>query len=77
MKDLTMRTLLRKIQREINTIQKLDTETHDSKEMKMLIDKARTLGYLISVASQILEKHELEKRIEHIEKAIEEMKGHK
>jgi len=40
---------------------------------KSHLDKARTLAYLSQVASSIIERHELEKRLEEIERKLEEV----
>ena len=70
MKDLTVKALLRKVQNEINFIRKLDPKTMDKTLYKLYLEKARVLGYLASVASQLIEKHDLEKRIEAFEDAL-------
>lgn len=65
MKRITSKTLMRKLQKSINDIQKIEAETFKEK-----IDKARTIGYLCSVCSQVIEKHENEKRIDELEETL-------
>ncbi len=71
-KMMSMETLLRRVQHEINIIRKLDPNTMDHGIFKLYLEKARVMGYLASVISQIIEKHELEKRLEHLEQLIED-----
>jgi hypothetical protein len=61
---MTIESLLRKIQSEINKIWKLDPDKVDPITYKQYLDKARVMGYLCSVGGQLLEKHDLEKRLE-------------
>jgi len=70
-KKMSVDTLLRRLQHEINTIRKLKPEDMDQKIFKLYLEKARVMGYLASVMSQIIEKHELEKRLEKLEEIIE------
>lgn len=58
---ITAATLIRKVQSEIVAVQKLEPRTFKEK-----IDKARTVGYLASVAGQLLEKHEYNEKLEEL-----------
>lgn len=64
---VSSKTLLRRVMAEVNLLRKIDSD-----DPKIMCNRARTIGYLISTASQILEKHELEKRIERLEALVEE-----
>lgn len=68
MKTITPKTLIRKVQKEINIIQKLAPKTFKEK-----IDRARAVGYLVSVCSQVIEKHQNEKRLDELEEALKEL----
>ena len=63
---ITAKTLIRKVQTEINEVQRLEPRTFKEK-----IDKARTVGYLASVAGQLLEKHEYREKLEELLKLAE------
>ena len=63
---ITAKTLVRKVQAEINEVQRLEPRTFKEK-----IDKARTVGYLASVAGQLLEKHEYNEKLEELLKLAE------
>lgn len=65
---ITARTLIRKVQSEIVAVQKLEPRTFKEK-----IDKARTVGYLASVAGQLLEKHEYDEKLEELLKLAESL----
>lgn len=65
---ITARTLIRKVQSEIVAVQKLEPRTFKEK-----IDKARTVGYLASVAGQLLEKHEYNEKLEELLKLAESL----
>jgi transcription initiation factor IIE alpha subunit len=67
---MTIESLLRKIQSEINKIWKLDPDKVDTITYKQYLDKARVMGYLCSVGGQLLEKHDLEKRLERLEEEL-------
>jgi hypothetical protein len=67
---MTIESLIRKIQSEINKIWKLDPDKVDTITYKQYLDKARVMGYLCSVGSQLLEKHDLEKRLEKLEEDL-------
>jgi len=43
----------------------------NEKLFKLYLEKARVMGYLASVASQLIEKHDLEKRLEKLEELFE------
>ncbi len=64
---VSAKTLLRRVMAELNKVRRIETD--DPKEA---FAKARTIGYLASVASQILTQHELEKRIERLEDLMKE-----
>jgi len=70
-RKLTVDTLLRRVQHEINFIRKLDPSEMNEKLFKLYLEKARVMGYLASVASQLIEKHDLEKRLEKLEELFE------
>jgi len=72
MRKISIDTLLRRVQHELNVIRKLNPEEVDPKIFKLYLEKARVMGYLASVLSQIIEKHDLEKRIERLEAILEE-----
>ena len=61
------KTLLRRLMAEMNKVRKVESD--DPKE---IFARARVIGYLTSVASQVLEKHELEQRIERLEALMRE-----
>ena len=65
---ITAATLIRKVQSEIVAVQKLEPRTFKEK-----IDKARTVGYLASVAGQLLEKHEYSEKLEELLKLAESL----
>jgi len=69
-RNMTIESLLRKIQSEINKIWKLDPDKVDTITYKQYLDKARVMGYLCSVGGQLLEKHDLEKRLERLEEEL-------
>jgi len=65
---ISARTLIRKVQSEIVAVQKLEPRTFKEK-----IDKARTVGYLASVAGQLLEKHDYSEKLEELLKLAESL----
>jgi len=65
---ISPKTLIRKVQKEINLIQKLEPISFKEK-----IDRARAVGYLASVCSQIIEKHENERRLDELEATLKEL----
>lgn len=65
---ITAATLIRKVQSEIVAVQKLEPRTFKEK-----IDKARTVGYLASVAGQLLEKHDYREKLEELLKLAESL----
>ena len=69
-RNMPIESLLRKIQSEINKIWKLDPDKVDPITYKQYLDKARVMGYLCSVGGQLLEKHDLEKRLEKLEEDL-------
>ena len=73
MTGITIGGLLKKIQAEIVAIQRLDPQEMDPQLFKCYMDKARVLGYLCATAGQLIEKHDLEKRLEAIEKDLEQL----
>ncbi len=62
---VSSKTLLRRVMSEVNQVRKIKSD-----DPKVICTKARTIGYLVSVASQVLEKHELEERLEHVEELV-------
>lgn len=70
---ISTNTLLRKITKQIKEVEALDPEEFDKDKYKMMIDKARIIGYLSSIASQIIDKYELENRLEIMEVKMKEM----
>ena len=73
MTSITIGGLLKKIQAEIVAIQKLDPNSMEPKLFKCYMDKARVMGYLCATAGQLIEKHDLEKRMEKIEEELEQI----
>ena len=69
---ITAKTLVRKVQTEINEVQRLEPRTFKEK-----IDKARTVGYLASVAGQLLEKHDYSEKLEELLKLAESLQDDK
>jgi len=65
---ISARSLIRKVQSEIVAVQKLEPRTFKEK-----IDKARTVGYLASVAGQLLEKHDYSEKLEELLKLAESL----
>ncbi len=68
-------TLIRKATVALRAIEKLDPVTADSEVFKREIEKARAIAYLVKTVSEIIEKHELEKRIEALEAILKEESG--
>lgn len=60
-------TLVRKATAALHRVEKLDPVSTDSEVFKREIEKARAIAYLVKTVSEIIEKHELEKRIEALE----------
>ena len=54
MRKISTETLLRRVQHELNVIRKLNPKEADPKTFKLYLEKARVMGYLASVMSQIL-----------------------
>jgi hypothetical protein len=73
MTGITIGGLLKKIQAEIVAIQKLDPLSMDPQLFKCYMDKARVMGYLCATAGQLIEKHDLEMRLEAIERDLEQL----
>ncbi len=73
MTGITIGGLLKKIQAEIVAIQKLDPLSMDPQLFKCYMDKARVMGYLCATAGQLIEMHDLEKRLEAIERDLEQL----
>lgn len=65
MREMTSKYLKNTMQDSIAKVKKLEPKTFSEK-----IQVAKTIGYLVSVASQVIEKHELEKRLNELEKTI-------
>lgn len=70
-RKMTIDNLMSRLQSEITRISKMKPEEIDPGLFKLYLDKARTIAYLSQVASSIIEKHELEKRLEEIERKLE------
>ena len=70
-RKMTIDSLLARLQTEITRIAKLDPIETDPEVYRRTIEKARALAYLWQVASSIIEKHELEKQLEEIERKLE------
>lgn len=68
---MTIDSLLARLQTEITRIARLDPTEADPEVYRRTIEKARALAYLSQVASSIIEKHELEKQLEEIERKLE------
>jgi len=73
MTNITIGGLLKKIQAEIVAIQKLDPNSMEPQLFKCYMDKARVMGYLCATAGQLIEKHDLEKRMEKIEEELDKL----
>lgn len=67
---ISSRTLIRRLMAEVSKVRKIKSD-----DPKMICTRARTIGYLISVASQVLEKHEYEERLDNLEKIVEEQEN--
>jgi len=74
MKDLSSKVLLRRLQKELNDLRRLDVNEVDNKLLDKQIKKSKAIAYLITVAIQLIEKVEIEKEIEELKKTVEEMK---
>jgi len=60
-------TLVRKATVALRSIEKLDPKNADREIFRMEIEKARAIAYLVKTVSEIIEKHEMETRIEALE----------
>ncbi len=65
MRDMTLMTINRKLHKQINAAEKLDTGNDFEKE----VQKIRLVGYLCSVATQN-RKSDVEERTEYLEKLL-------
>ena len=72
-RHMTIDSIMNKLQGEITRIWKMKPEEMEARLYKAYLDKARTLAYLAQVAASIIEKHELEKRLDAIEKELEKL----
>lgn len=70
MTDMTLKTINRYLQQEIQSAKKLDAEGELSNEL----NKKRLIGYLCSVAIQG-RKADIEERLERIERMLEDEKN--
>ena len=71
MKLISHKTILRRVQEEMAAVRKLDPETTDPDIYERYHKRARTIGYLATVASTVIKQHEIEKRLDEIEKRLE------
>jgi hypothetical protein len=71
MKLISHKTILRRVQEEMAMIRKLDPENCDPEIFDRYQRKARTIGYLATVASSVIKQHEIEERLDAIEKRLE------
>lgn len=76
-RKMTINSLLAKLQTQITEISKLSPKEAEPDIYKRTLEKARGLAYLCQVASSIIEKHELEKKIDELAIEIESLKGKK
>jgi len=67
MREMTAKTVKKTLQQAINAVKKLETSS-----FKEEVDKYRLIGYLSSVSSQVIDKHDTEKRLDEIEKILSE-----
>lgn len=74
MRKLTPEAMLRHLQREINELRKTNVEEIDSKIFQRKIEKAKAIGYLVSIAIRVYENHDLEREIEKLKALVEEMR---
>ena len=65
-------TLVKKSCAALHRVELLDPRECDREVFKMEIEKARAIAYLVKTVSEIIEKHELEKRIEALEAILKE-----
>ena len=75
MKPISHKTILRRVQDEMAIIRKLDPETTEPDLYERYHKRARTIGYLATVASQVIKQHEIERRLDEIEKRLENEKN--
>ncbi len=73
-RKMTINSLLAKLQTQIAEISKLSPEEAEADVYKRTLEKARGLAYLCQVASSIIEKHELEKKVDELAAEIESLK---
>lgn len=74
---MTIDSLLARLQTEITRIARLDPTEADPEVYRRTIEKARALAYLSQVASSIIEKHQLEKKVDELAAEVEAMKAGK
>ena len=60
----------RTMQEQITELKKLDAGTFSE-----TVQKAKTLGYLVSITSQVIQRNELEQRLDQLEKQLADIKG--
>jgi hypothetical protein len=73
MKDLSTKILLRRLQKELNDLRKIDVNEIDDKTLDKQIKKSKAIAYLVSVAIQLIER-DLSEEVEELKKAVMEMK---
>lgn len=72
MTEMSTKTLKRTLQKGL-----IDVKALEPKSFAEKIQKAKTIGYLVSVAATVIQKNELEKRLDELEKQLEGMSNAK
>jgi len=65
-------TLVKKSCAALHRVELLDPQECDREVFKMEIERARAIAYLVKTVSEIIEKHEMETRIEALEAILQE-----
>ena len=73
-RKMTINSLLAKLQTQITEISRLKPEEANPEIYKRTLERARALAYVSQVASSIIEKHELEKRVDELAAEIDALK---
>lgn len=71
---MTITSLLAKLQTQITEISKLNPKEANPEIYKRTLERARAVAYVSQVASSIIERHELEKKVDELAAAIESLK---
>jgi uncharacterized small protein (DUF1192 family) len=75
MKMVRAKSLIYDIQREINTLKRVDVESIDRVLLDKKIKKAKAIAYLVSVALQALQVEKVEDEIEALKEDIQRLKS--